>query len=475
MGRADQNNSRVTRADTLMNSRRILIIVLLGLVVRLCLMALPGTEDMRTNQIWGARAVAQGITQVYIYDDADYLYKASLALKHVPVPATATYYQTQLGPLDHVPDYPPLSVYAFWLSARAAQAVSGGRLAAGPLLNALFNVLPVLCSLGILLLVWQFARREGLAISPAAVAAFWLNPVLILHTPVLGYVDAVFALLELGSLVALFQKKFAWSAALLALAGTTKPQAVLTLPIAALVIWMDGGWRGVVRPALIFALTALFTFLPFVATGRFLAALRGAAQVGHVGYLSSQQLNLWWIVTWIYESLGRGSGGLVTMLHVEDFPRWFLLDVRLVAMALWTAFILLNLRWLGNELREGNRLAIFWAGALQVYGFTMLSLYPWENHLYAFFVCTFPVLLVPKRRIAALFAALSLLFGLNLFLFDGFGRGMSGAAQRLRGVLGFDLTILVAFVNVAVFVWLMQCRRWLFDQTRATPPSALSA
>ena len=144
-------------------------------------------------------------------------------------------------------------------------------------------------------------------------------------------------------------------------------------------------------------------------------------------------------------------------------------------MALWTAFILLNLRWLGNELREGNRLAIFWAGALQVYGFTMLSLYPWENHLYAFFVCTFPVLLVPRRKIAALFAVLSLLFGLNLFLFDGFGRGMSGAAQRLRGVLGFDLTILVAFVNVAVFVWLMQCRRWLFDQTRATPPSALSA
>ena len=58
-----------------------------------------------------------------------------------------------------------------------------------------------------------------------------------------------------------------------------------------------------------------------------------------------------------------------------------------------------------------------------------------------------------------------------VFLFDGFGRGMSGAGQRLRGVLGFDLTIVVAFVNVAVFVWLMQCRRWLFDQTRMAPLS----
>ena len=455
-----------------MISRRFLGVVFLGLVARLCLIALPGTEDMRTNQIWGARAVAQGITRVYIYDDADYLYKASLALKHVPVPATAANYETQLGPLDHVPDYPPLSVYTFWIATWAAQAASGGRLVAGPLLNALFNVLPVLCSLGILLLVWQFARRERLATSTAAIAAFWLNPVLILHTPVLGYVDAVFALLELGSLAALFQRKFSWSAALLALACATKPQAVLALPIVALVIWMDGGWRGVLRPVLVFALAALFPFLPFVATGRFLAALRGAAQVGHVGYLSSQQLNLWWIVTWISESLGRGSGGLVTMLN---FPRRFFLDVRLLAMALWAAFILLNLRWLRDELRQGNRMAIFWAGALQVYGFTMLSLYPKENHLYAFFVCAFPVLFLPGRRVAALFAALSLLFGLNLFLFDGFGRGMAGAAQTLRGALGFDLTILVAFVNVAVFVWLMQSRRWLFDQTRVAPPSALSA
>lgn len=454
-----------------MNSRRLLIIVLLGLVVRLCLMALPGTEDMRTNQIWGARAVAQGITRAYVYEDSDYLYKAWLALKRLPVPATPTYYETKLGPLDHVPDYPPLSLYTFWLTTCAAQAASGGKLAAGPLLNALFNVLPVLCSLGIVLLVGRFARREGLATSTAAIAAFWLNPVLILHTPALGYVDAVFALLELGALAALFQRKFTCSAALLALACTTKPQAVLALPIAALVIWMDDGWCGVVRPALIFSLTALLPFLPFIATGRFLAALRGTAQVGHVGYLSSHQLNLWWIVTWICESIGKKSPGLVTMLPMEDVPRRFLLDVRLLAIAMSAAFILLNLRWLRHELHTGNRLAIFWAGALQVYGFTMLSLYPKENHLYAFFVCAFPVLLAPKRKIAALFAVLSLLFGLNLFLFDGFGRGMSGAGQRLRGVLGFDLTIVVAFVNVAVFVWLMQCRRWLFDQTRMAPLS----
>ena len=248
----DESSAQI--ADMMMNSRRFLVVVLLGLAIRLFLIALPGTEDMQTYQIWGARAVEQGITRVYIYEDSDYLYKVCLALKRLPVSATPPYYETQLGPLDHVPDYPPLSLYAFWLATWAAQAASGGKLAAGPLLNALFNVLPVLCSLGIVLLVGRFARREGLAISTAAIAAFWLNPVLILHTPTLGYVDAVFALLELGALAALFQRKFTCSAALLALACTTKPQAALALPIAALVIWIDDGWRGVVRPALIFAL-----------------------------------------------------------------------------------------------------------------------------------------------------------------------------------------------------------------------------
>jgi hypothetical protein len=361
-------------------------------------------------------------------------------------------------------------LYAFWLVTWSAKWIGGGRLVAGGLLNSLFNALPVLCSLGIVLWTWQFTRQRGLPASTAGVAAFWLNPALILHTPVLGYVDALAGLLGLGSLILAFHRKFTLSTVLLALACVTKPQSLLIVPVAGLVIAAERNTRLVWRQCLVLSLSALLPFVPFVATGHFLAALRGMTQVGYVGYLSSQHLNLWWLVTWLYESVlqtgPHAFAATVKMLPVEEFPRWFLLDVRVLALLMWSAFLVINLRWLWQELQRGNRMAIFWASALHVYGFTMLSLYPKENHLYTFFVFAFPWLCSGNRKLAGLFAALSVIFGLNIFLFDGFGRGMASAAQFLRSGLGFDLTVLVGLGNLAVFVWLMRRERWMFDSTR---------
>ncbi len=451
-----------------------LVILILGLAVRLLLIWLPGTEDMRTNQIWGAWAAERGITRVYVFQDADYLYKLRLYLRGIPVPPSRVAVQTQLGTLDHVPDYPPLSLYLFWILTAIAKALMGGLFTAGGFLNVLFNFPPVLCSLGIVLLAWRLAREQGLADSTAWVAAFWLNPALILHTPVLGYVDATFALLALGSLLLAFQKRFTSSVVFMALACATKPQGVLIIPVVACAIAAERNTRLAWRQCLTFALAALLPSLPFVIAGRFLAALRGMMQVGHVGYLSSQHLNLWWIVGWIYESFtqpgSKGFGTLAEMLPVSEFPHWLFLDTRALPLLLWFGFMALNLRMLWQELRRGDRMAIFWASALQVYGFTMLSLYPKENHLYAFFVYALPLLFLGHRKLAALFAALSVVFGLNIFLFDGFGRGMKSTADLLRTGLGLDATVLVAFLNVGVFVWLIVQKRWLFDELRMAVP-----
>jgi len=447
----------------------ILATLLLGLAVRLATTAAPGNEDMRDHQIWGAWAVEQGMTRAYVYEDSDYLEKLYFKWNHIPRAATRTSVPTALGVLDHVPDYPPLGVYILGASAWLGKTVNHGRLQQGPVLNACLNLVPFLCGLGIVGVCWSFSRRHGMEFAWFPLALFWLNPALILHSPIHGYVDPAYAFFGLCSLVALYEKKFPLAALTLAAACLTKPQAVLLLPIAALVLWMERNGPELRRTLLSFVLVLLLPFVPFIAASRFLAAARGISQVASLDYLSSNQVNFWWLMNWVQGAVAGGSLGAladpVTIVRIANPASLGFLGLRIAAATAALGLTVLNLRWLYQELRRGNRMAIFWSAAIQVYVFTSVSLYPKENHLYGFFVYLLPLLFLAKRQIVAAYAALSLVFGMNLFLFDGFGMGWERPGHALRMLLGFDLTVLVAALNVAFFVWLMTRPRWLFGLT----------
>jgi hypothetical protein len=451
-------------------NRKILLIIVLGLALRILLMPLPGTPDMLTNQLWAASVLDQGISRTYIFTDTDYLTKACLYWRGLPYHSAPVRYHTELGTLDHVPDYPPLSIFAFALSAALARQVQGGRLRTGGVLNACFNLLPVVCALATVLILWRFVEKEKLGQAWPAVAAFWLNPVMILHTPVLGYVDAVFALVGFGSLLALYRRRYTESAILAALGCMIKPQGALVLPVLFLTIWFDRERRLLIRSTLFFALFALLPFIPFIATGRALAAFRGTLQVVSVGFLSSQQANAWWLVSWILPAvLGGGLATLrepVSMYPVAELPRLLSLSFRGISLVLFAGYVVMTLYYLRRELLRGKRLAIFWAGALQIYGFTMLTLYPKENHLYAFFVYALPLLVFSGRVFRKLYWALSAVFALNLFFFDGLGRGTEAAANALRFALGLDLTVVLSLVNVLLFVSIVLAPGWHFPATR---------
>jgi hypothetical protein len=447
-----------------------ILVFALGLALRLVTLATPGNEDMRDHQIWGAWAVERGMARAYVYDDADYLEKFFFRLNHIPHATTRTSAPTALGKLDHVPDYAPLGISIFAASAWLARLCQGGSLQPGALLDACFNLLPFLSSIGILALGWNFTRRQGRDISWAPLALFWLNPALILHSPIHGYVDPVYAFLGLMGLVALHDRK--WLPAVVALAGAclVKPQAVLLVPIAALVIWREGGRQLLRRALLLFAFVTLAAFIPFIATGHFLAAMRGILQVTWLDYVSSNQLNLWWLVNWIAGMASGGPlGGPVGIVRVTDPSSFGFMLIRFMAALLALGLTLLNLRRLWEELRRGNRDALFWAAAIQVYIFTSVSLYPKENHLYGFFIYVLPVVLLARPPISAFYAVLSTVFFLNLFLFDGLGMGWERPGHALRVLFGFDLTILVAALNAALFFWLMAHPNWFFNFTRPEP------
>jgi len=289
---------------------------------------------------------------------------------------------------------------------------------------------------------------------------------------VLGYQDPIFAFFGLLALLCFYRGKHTLSVLCLALSCLIKPQGVFIIPVLAAAFWGEGGWRMLWRYGARFLLFFLVPLLPYILTGRLLTPLAAMFRGAIFPALSAQTTNGWWLAGPVLEALVKKSAvpllGTIEMVPQSEFRALAGFDPLWLSLPSLLAFTAINLFWLVMQIRAGNRRAIFWAAALEVYGYTMLALFVHENHLYALFVYAAPLLAFGQTRIGWGYCVLSVIYGLNLFLFDGFSEGHVQGAQWLRTFLGFDLTILLTLANVATFVLLLRTRRWGYDAT-ATP------
>jgi dolichyl-phosphate-mannose-protein mannosyltransferase len=140
-------------------------------------------------------------------------------------------------------DYPPGYLYVLLLLGRGWRALTGGAPSV-----AVLKLPAIFADLGLALLAAWFAARftpnaavRRVPIRPAAAAAILLNPSLIYVSAVWGQVDSVLALLVCAAIYVLTTGRpsagrEAGAIALLAAAVATKPQALLALPVVAVVL-----------------------------------------------------------------------------------------------------------------------------------------------------------------------------------------------------------------------------------------------
>jgi dolichyl-phosphate-mannose-protein mannosyltransferase len=143
-------------------------------------------------------------------------------------------------------DYPPGYLYVLLLLGRAWRALSGG--GGGPLPVPVLKLPAIIADLGLAVLAVWFAERftpgavvRRVSVRPVAAAAILFNPALILVSSVWGQVDSVLALLVGAGIYLLTTgRPGLWREAsgvgVLAVAFATKPQALLALPIVAVVL-----------------------------------------------------------------------------------------------------------------------------------------------------------------------------------------------------------------------------------------------
>jgi hypothetical protein len=405
---------------------------------------------------------------MYPETDTDILTSVLLASRHLFLHPHFEV-STDLGRVTASPDHPPGMMLMLDASVRLCKLLNPGPLRNGPLLNACINLPPALFALGIALLVWKFSRDEKLHEPLYAFTAFWLNPALILATSVLGYQDSMFAFFGLLALILFYGRRYSWSALALACSCLSKPEGMFLIPVLATAAWADGRWRELWRYAIRGGLFALIALLPYALAHHLLALFAHVASLITDPWLSGQELNAWWLVgpllNWVSGHAVFDSSGIIAMYRRADFTQWAGIDPRWIADFGLGIFVFMGLRKFFSQMKQGNRLALFWAGALVIYGFTMLSVFVHENHLHTFFVYAAPLLALPARIFKRFYFALSIIFAANLYLFEGFGQNVRSGMQWGRILPGFDITIVIAVANITIFLVLLRTRHWGFDLT----------
>ena len=321
-------------------------------------------------------------------------------------------------------------------------------------LNVAAKLPPVLgdvFAVGVLL--WAFGGRTRRALVLAAL--YWALPISWLPGAVLGFFDGAYVPLALAALVMAGRGRSASAGGLLAAAALVKSLALLMAPAVAIALWSA---RAPLRRAVLAGLAVVATALvPFVVAGTLPTAVVHMYRILFQLRLSGGYANAWWILSHGLSLGTRAAGDAIPYVRIETlaFPVRPLGTLLFLAVAAWVARC---------QLRASGPRAAALAAATLVLAYGQLAIGIHENHPHAFAPALLATGLV-TTRLRILAGVFFSTYVLNMLALSGLGRfygmryvaidGLAHAAAAVRLGLGFDVTLVLAVVNVAAFVWLL--------------------
>jgi hypothetical protein len=357
-----------------------------------------------------------------------------------------------------VVNYPPLTItmWTLWWQLAQRWGVRLESIEAQALATKVSPVVGDFLAVGVLL--WLHRARPWRAATLAAL--YWATPVSWLSGAVLGYQDGAYAPVAVIALAVAASGRGFWAGAALGVATMVKLQALLLTPAVAgaLIAGTDArvGVRRVAAAAAGGLAAIALAFSPFALAGTLPAAVVHVNNSWLPGPTSGGSPNLWWLVGHVMTTLRQGGSFLDRVQFIFDttvgLPFYAVGRVLWITSALAT--VLLQRRF------PGRRPAVL-AGATVFFSYAMLATGAYENHIHTLFLLLLAGGLTTGRCrvIAALGAAV---YVVDMLVMSGLGRfytwrylvvePLTPAFDAVRMGLGFDLTVLLAVVNLALFV-----------------------
>jgi hypothetical protein len=416
--------------------------LVVGAVIRLLLLPVPGSPDVGSWKIW-AFAGAYDATSLY-------------GVGGDPPERRLMRWRGGVGTTE----YPPLATYEISAVGRIYRAIDP-TFRDTTTLTALIKAPGLVAEIAFVVAMLTWGRRRlGEAPARWIALACWLNPAVVINGAALGYLDAQMAFPATLALVAAAVGTPAAAGALIAVAILTKAQALFVAPTVALAALpltrsTSQRWNALLWFSGAAAIVATLVLLPIVARGAWANMVQAVGRLAAHDMVSGQGLNVWWIITWIVRSLDSLDLGWrvaftepVRVLGISRFMEVGYPNPKPIGAAI-VCVAITGIAW---RSRRGLPLsASALVAAWCVYVYAMFSAQVHENHFYL----AVPLLAVAAgldRTLRGLFWAISVMTAFSMYIFYGFGAPWSPEIDTRLTVI--DMTVVAAFVNVGLFVWL---------------------
>lgn len=433
-----------------MRKKIIIYLFVLGFVIRIFGGFFYGTGDVEWWKGWTNYAVKNNLTEIYSNNDDSFYLKMIKekkgfdeivgTLREIPY-KSFNYTRTEFRYIQ-----PPIFIYTLSASGYVYKAINHNILN-GRIFNFFVNIFPLIASALITLTIYKFLSKiKSKKVAILGSLIYWLNPLVILNSPLQGYQDPVCALFAVLSVFFCYNKKIYLSLLFLTLAVLTKPQGILVAPIILLVGLLEFSFFKNLKAWLIALLTGLIITAPFILTHHFLSMLYGILSSNNYIVRLSQGLNFWWVVQDILEK----------KFQIEQIAKLTLngIDLQLVGLVLMSIFTAINLWYVAYSLKiKNDRNAIVIGAALQVYIFFMLKVGILVNHYFLLIPIFGLIALVSKRNLRN-YILISGIFLVQDLIMYGLGRDFIYPTIFVIGRL-FWVSDIFAVVNVLVFLFVL--------------------
>jgi Gpi18-like mannosyltransferase len=341
---------------------------------------------------------------------------------------------------DQNVSFPPVMVYIWSLLAAIEPAFRTVTDASDPAIRALMKVPASLADLGLALgVAWALRSRPSWAV--AAALGIALHPAVIDVSAWWGQYESIYVLAALVGYLLAVGGRPGWAAVALAIAVMTKPQALpLLIPFAG---WYLGrfGIRETLRYAIVGGAVITLLWLPFLPGGGPLAYLRNLSEYQDeiFAVLSLRAWNPWWLVQEAY-----AGGQFIADSAVVAGP----ITLRHVGFAL--AAVLEGIVFLAVVRAPSARNLALGLAAAALVAFCALTT---MHERYAYAALVFLALLLPDRRVLAVWLVFGVFFALNL-LAAAPPTPEIGRLLPIAGPLGILGSVAITACAVAVLVLL---------------------
>ena len=295
--------------------------------------------------------------------------------------------------------------------------------------------------LGLVIFLY-LGRRVGWREGYIGMVGFLFNPAVIFDSGYWGQTDGVHGLLVVWATIGVMVGRVGISWLLIVLGVMAKPQALVYVPMVAVITLMRYGMRGVMRGVVSGVVTGLALISPFIYFGTWKSLWEFfTSMTAFHATTTVNAHNLWWLV---------GLGEMVP----DKYAPWFLppfLNYRHLGLILLGVFVLFALWRLVGEKEEG---VVWVVGAYIGFVFFMLPTQIHENYMYMLF----PLLVwgaIKDRRYRVIYLLLSLTWLVNMVLHDPqIVRLLSPEKPEIMGSVALPLPKFInAMVNTVVLCY----------------------